>query len=386
MRMIRMLAAAVLLLAAVSGAAAQETMRLYVEKGAADGAQVQRLLFALGQNMEDTEWVLENSGRTLRELVLAGDAPDLAVCRTKTARPWAQEGLLLPLHAHIPDQCRIQRQVLDLCIYGEELLMAPLIASHRRMAVNRTAFEQAGLGDMLDRHVYPVWYPAQFYRILEEFMLRGRIAVDIWHAKADNSAAIEALTQAFCGVALLGEDGETCHAGDEAMIAGVQWICDAAEDGMIGWQKTREDALSRFLRGETAIFIDWTQELEKQLESAVRERGMDIVTVPYPSAIGEDVRSFELTVACAFACGDAARDARLVHACALLHAAAQDALGARGIWQDGALWPASLDGGDKGATLRGLLCGALNEAMEEGNAGDALLRVQAVMDTLGRTR
>ena len=38
MRMIRVLAAAVLLLAAVSGAAAQETMRLYVEKGAADGA------------------------------------------------------------------------------------------------------------------------------------------------------------------------------------------------------------------------------------------------------------------------------------------------------------------------------------------------------------
>ena len=72
MRMIRVLAAAVLLLAAVSGAAAQETMRLYVEKGTADGAQVQRLLFALGQNMEDTEKELAAKKQYCEEMFKKG--------------------------------------------------------------------------------------------------------------------------------------------------------------------------------------------------------------------------------------------------------------------------------------------------------------------------
>ena len=85
---------------------------------------------------------------------------------------------------------------------------------------------------------------------------------------------------------------------------------------------------------------------------------------------------------CAFA-GEDVRDAQPQRACALLYAAAQDILGPQGIWQDGALWPASLDGSDAGATLRSLMCGAVNEAVETGNAAEALLRVQTMMDALG---
>ena len=278
---------------------------------------------------------------------------------------------------------RIQRQVLDMCVQGENLFMAPLMASHRQMAVNVSRFEEMGLGYMLDAKTYPVWYPAQFYQILEEFLIRDEVAVDVWRAQVQTSAAIEALIQAIFGGMLLSEDGSYATADDAALQAGVQWLFDAIDDDMIGYCETREDALERFYSGETAIFIDWTRDLQRQ----ALERGMEIEERPYPSSIGLPVRSFELTGVCAFSSGDAQRDVRLANACAMLHDQAQDVLGSRGIWQDGALWPASLDAGDYGATLRSLFCTALTAVIEERtDEQEALARVQAAMDALGRTK
>ena len=363
----------------ISGAIAQEEMRLYVQEGCMEAAQAGRLLALLEQ---EGAWALMQDERSLRELVLAGDAPDLAICRPQAARPWAKEGLLLALQTHIGSQQRMQRQVLAQCVQDEELFMAPLIAHHRQMAVNERLMEEMGLGYLLDQQAYPVWYPAQFYQILEEFLIRDAVAVDVWRADTDSSMAIEALIQSIYGGTLLSEDGKHCEADSPDMRAGVQWLCAAVDDGLIGYCQTQEDALERFLTGKTAIYLDGSPALAGRLE----EEGLAISIRPYPAAMGLPVRSFELTGLCAFASGDAARDARLVQACAKLHEGAQDILGQRGIWQDGALWLSGLDADDAGATLRSLLCDALEQVMENGmRVEDELSRVQAAMDALERT-
>ena len=135
------------------------------------------------------------------------------------------------------------------------------------------------------------------------------------------------------------------------------------------------------------MYLDWTDSLHRQLEDIVQEEDLHLEIRPYPAAVGLPVRSFELTGVCAFASDDAARDARLKRACADLHDKAQDVLGSRGIWQDGALWPASLDATDRGATLRSLLCQALCRVIEEQeDAQEALERVQAAMDALEQAK
>lgn len=375
-------AALMLMLLLVSGAMAQDVMRLYVPKGAVEEAQAQRLLAMLN---EEGPWTLMEDERTLRELVLAGDAPELAICFPGQARPWAREGLLLELQLHISGQQRMQRQALAPCVEGEALFMAPLVARHRQMAVNTQLMEEVGLGYMLDRQAYPVWYPAQFYQILEEFMIRDRLAMDVWRVQVEDSAAIEALTQAIFGGMLLGEDGETCRADGLDMRGGVRWLFDAVDDGMIGYCESREEALARFLSGETAIYLDWTESLEKQLEGT--EQALAIAAMPYPAAAGLPVRSFELVGVCAFGSGDAARDARLRQACARLHEGAKEVFPQRGIWQDGAVWLPMLEADDRGMTLRSLFCEALRGVMEEGEDVEAALsRVQAAMDALDGTQ
>ena len=375
-------AALMLMLLLVSGAMAQDVMRLYVPKGTVEEAQAQRLLAMLN---EEGPWTLMEDERTLRELVLAGDAPELAICFPGQARPWAREGLLLELQLHISGQQRMQRQALAPCVEGEALFMAPLVARHRQMAVNTQLMEEVGLGYMLDRQAYPVWYPAQFYQILEEFMIRDRPAMDVWRVQVEDSAAIEALTQAIFGGMLLGEDGETCRVGGLDMRGGVRWLFDAVDDGMIGYCESREEALARFLSGETAIYLDWTESLEKQLEGT--EQALAIAAMPYPAAAGLPVRSFELVGVCAFGSGDAARDARLRQACARLHEGAKEVFPQRGIWQDGAVWLPMLEADDRGMTLRSLFCEALRGVMEEGEDVEAALsRVQAAMDALDGTQ
>lgn len=378
--------AALMLLVLTSGALAQETMRLYVQEGVLEAGKTRQLLALLEEKMPEVQWTLEEGGASLREQVLSDAAPALAICAPNEARPWAKEGLLLPLHAHIGGQTRMQRQVLDLCVQEEAMFSVPLIASHRQMAVNRSMLEEKSIGYMLDDQTYPVWYPAQFYQIMEEFLLMDEAALDVWRAEPDTSAAIEALTQAIFGGMLLSEDGRTCQTDGLNMRAGVRWLRDAIDDGMIGYCDTREEALARFLAGETAIFIDWSDALARRLEPVIRENDLDIVTVPYPAAAGLPVRSFELAGVCAFAGGSAARETLLHKACVILHEHADGILGARGIWQDGALWPASLDRDDRTATLRSLFCAALDEVIEGGEAIEAALgRVQAAMDVLDRT-
>lgn len=371
-----LLAALMLLVMLAPCALAQETMLLYVEDGALSEGKAKQILALLREQIPQAQWALLEDTQPLRAFVLAGDAPDLAICAPESARPWAQEGLLVPLHTLIGSQTRMQRQVLELCVQNEAMFIAPLIARHRQMAVNRALFEEKGVGYMLDAKTYPVWYPAQFHQILEDFLIADEPALDIWHAEADTSAAIETLAQAIFGGELLGEDGRTCRADSLDMRAGVRYLRDAIDDEMIGYCETRADALERFFDGQTAIFIDW-------MDGYAAPGEMEIVTVPYPSAAGLPVRSFELTGVCAFASGDAVKDALLKKACMLLDEHAQQILGPRGIWQDGALWPQSLDGSDYAATLRSLFAGALNAVMEEGEPVEAALgRVQAAMDAL----
>lgn len=372
---------AALLLLLISGAGAQENMCLYVQAGMLEKAQVSRLLLLLED--EQTQWTLLEDDRTLRDLVLAGDAPDLAICSPQAVRPWAQEGMLLGLQEHIGNQQRMQRQVISQCVNEEEMFMAPLLARHRQMAVNSRLMEEAGFGYLLDNQAYPVWYPAQFYQILEEFMIRDAAALDLWPADMETGAALEALTQAIYGGMLLSEDGTDCRADDTALCAGVQWLGDAVNNEMIGYCQTREEALERFIHEETAIFIDWNKELEKQLEGMLP----DIRVQAYPSALGVPVRSFDLVGVCAFASGEMQQDAQLVNACARLHEGAQEALGPRGIWQDGAVWLPALDAVENGTTLRSLFAAALRDVVEgTSRAQAALRRVQTAMDALSETR
>lgn len=385
----KMKAALLLLLAALytaSDAAAQDVMRVYVSEealGEADAAQAIRLLET---RYPDAVWEHTAGEEDLRTWVLEDRAPQLAICSPAEARQWAEEGLLLPLQKHIEGQRRIQRQVLDACVMEEQLFMAPLQAKHRQMAVNRGLFEEMRLGHMLDRAEYPVWYPAQMQQIIEDFTFSDVTAFEIWPPETGESASLEALIQAiFVGSfdVFDAEDGMHWQLDCEEIEAGMNWLNDLLECGMIAMAKSREDALMRFVRGETAMFIDWSAETAAEKKDALEQSGTEVAAVPYPSAAGIPVRSYELVGVCAFDSGDEAVNALALQAAQRLYEQGEKLLGSRGIAHDDSLWLTCLSAHEQGATVRSLFGKALGSVLAgEAAVQDALAKAQAALEAM----
>ena len=369
------LAAALLLLG--MPAVRAQTLTVYVSAEAMPQETARQLGALLARELapDGVELLLEQeTGETLRARVLRDDAPQLAICAPQEVQLWAKEGLLAAMEA--PDAQRMQRQVLDACSLEGELFMAPLLARHRTMAVNRRMLEAEQLGEMLDTRAHPVWYPLEMQQVLDAFAVGGGPALELWPLQAGTCAGVQALAQAMYSGAFLSEDGQVCQAESGAAIAGVEWIAEMLDGGLIGWAESREEALGRFLSGETAIFIDWTDADERENRAFIRERGLELATLAYPSASGLPVRSFDVVGAAVFLTGDAQTDALAKQAAAFLgeDVQAQLILGDRGLWADGAVWLPCLSAHPQGALLRAALCQAFDAALTQGMSAEAALR------------
>ncbi len=370
----------------VGGAAAQE-MQVFVAQDALDTARAEEVVKLLGEAFPQAQWTLlmqSETGKSLRDLVLADCAPQLAIAAPGELTPWAKEGLLLELTGAIRGQRRFAPQALAACVQDERLMLLPLRARHRQMAVNCKQMEAQHLSYLLDDTAYPVWYATQLYQVLEEFMLDQQVAMEIWPPRADGEA-IEALVQAIYGGELLLQDGETCGAASKEMHTGVAWLSEMVRCGMIGMAADRETALRRFVNGETALFLDWDESTAAQYAGEMETRGVELRVMPYPSSAGACVRAFEPTCAAAFAGEAPMANLLAVKATAFLHedAQAQRVLGERAIWQDDALWLAPLSANARGTTLRALFASALEDVlMDDLPPETALCTVQAAMDAM----
>lgn len=355
--------AALLVAALLSGAAAQEEMRVYVAQDALARQTAERVLVLLREAFPQGDWtaVYEEEEGDLRALVLGDQAPQLAICPPQEARPWAREGLLLALDGQAGSLARIEPEVTDTCVLEETLFMLPLAARCREMAVNEELVNAHGFGYLLDPVGHPVWYPSELNQLLEEFAIHDLTGMDIW--LEDDGAALEAFVQAVGGGAMLRSDG-TFEPG--AAMTGLVWLRDMVLGGLVGVAGSREEALARFLAGETALFIDWTEEEETRSAQAVSEAELELRTLSYPTPLGLPVRAFELTGACVFVSERSAQTVLALSALRFLagDAGAQAALGEDGIRRDDAFWLPALPLLDGGGTLRGLFAGAAGRVLD----------------------
>lgn len=376
--------AAMICLTAGAQAEAAVCVEVYAAENAMDGETAGRLIRLLGNAFPQAQWRLADGQDDLRSRVMDDRAPELAVCAPGEAMPWAKEGLLLPLDGRISGANRIQPEALEPGVWDERLYAAPLFARHRQMAVNAEKIRRMQMDSLLDGLAYPVWQPSQLERVLEELYLAEETGMEVWPPQTEGEAIL-AFAQALYGGAWLG--GEGCvRVGGASAILGAGWLGEMTECGVIGCAENREAALTRFLAGETAVFIDWTEAEARRWQSLGPGAPFELMTMPYPSADGIPVRSFEMTGVCAFASGDAEKDALLCRAVSFLHESgeAQALYGGRAIWKDDAVWLRTWDTDACGATLRRLAGAALADVLAgKADARNAFSGVQAAMDAAG---
>lgn len=380
------LLALALLLAAAAGAQAEGTrVQVYVAQGTLERGAALRLVELAALTYPQAEWQAlfeEDEGVSLRELVLSDCAPQIAICAPQEALIWAKDGLLLPLEGHVNGLERMQEEVVEACVREESLYMAPLLARHRRVAVNGKTLTAMGYGYLLDTRAYPVWMPQQLYQVIEEAAMRDMPGMEIWQPEEGDPDGPQAFVQSLYGGRIVESDGALAADG-EKMIAGAAWLGDMAASGMIGLVRERETALAHFLGGESLLFIDWTDADARRAGKGVTD-GLELYVMAYPSSDGVPVRAFELTGAAVFAGRDTQAVGLAAQAVSLWmqDTRATAALGGRGIWQDGARWLPCLSAREDGATLRSLFAIALGETLSgEKRARDALHQMAAVART-----
>ena len=369
--------AAALLLGMCAPGAAQETLTVYVSAEAMPLETARQLAALLERDIAPVQVELiaeQTTDETLRALVLRDEAPQLAICPPEEARLYAKEGMLAV--PDVPDGARMAQQVLSACEQDGELFMIPLLAHHRQMAVNRRRLEQEHLSDLLDARTHPVWYPLELQQALEALYDGDTPAMELWPPEPDTCAGLEALVQALFGGAFLSEDGQVCQADCGSAVAALAWLQDMLEGGMIGWAPSREEALERFLSGETALFVDWTDADERTNRERIRKSGLELCALAYPSSTGMPVHAFEVTGVAVFLTGDAQADARAQAAAAFLaqDVQVQQVLGDRAMAEDGAVWLPVISAHPQGSLLRTLLAQALGEALMQGRSAASALR------------
>ena len=384
--------AALLLLMGVgmmsANAAAQTTMNVFFTERAMERGQSRMLMELTRREFPQAEWQSEmqaDTGRSLRELILADDLPEIVICAPGEAYGWAKEGVFEALDACAGDMAAVNSQVVSACTEDGRLYMAPLTATQRQIAVNRRMLERRRLGYLTSVVDHPVWYPMEFDQLLEEFELAKAPAVEIWKPSPENCAALEVLIQAIYGGTMLTEDGRHSQIEHVNVRAGLEWLRERVKSGMIVQVESRQEALDHFLSGKTALFIDWTQEDEQRCARQLRENGIELMTVPYPTATGFTIRSFELTGACIPVGLEGEAHAMAAKAVAFWRTdeRAQGVLDGGSIRQDDAVWLPLQDTSEVGTTLRRLMCGIIKDVLEGKNTpADALRLAQAALDAM----
>ena len=385
----RVLTVLLLLMCAVTmSAAAQPQMDVYVAADTLNQEVAERLMELTRSEFPQAEWSCEmqtNTGRSLRELILADDVPEIVICAPRDACVWAKEGLFEGLDACAGDMEAVNSQVISACTEDGRLYMAPLTATQRQIAVNRRLLERRHFDYLTSVTEHPVWYPMEFDQLLEDFALAKTPAVEIWEPRPENCAALEALIQAIYGGTMLAEDGRHSQIEHVNVRAGLDWLRDRVRNGMIAQTESRQDALEHFLSGKTALFIDWTQADAQRNARQLRENGIELVTVPYPTATGLTIRSFELTGACIPVGLETQAHAMAAKAVAFWRTdeRAQSVLDGGSIRQDDAVWLPLQDTSEVGTTLRRLMCGIIKDILEGKNTpADALRLAQAALDAM----
>lgn len=384
--------AALLLLMGVgmmsANAAAQTTMNVFFTERAMERGQSCMLMELTRREFPQAEWQSEmqaDTGRSLRELILADDLPEIVICAPGEAYGWAKEGVFEALDACAGDMAAVNSQVVSACTEDGRLYMAPLTATQRQIAVNRRMLERRRLGYLTSVVDHPVWYPMEFDQLLEEFELAKASAVEIWKPRPEDCAALETLIQAIYGGTMLTEDGRHSQIEHVNVRAGLEWLCERVKSGMIVQVESRQEALDHFLSGKTALFIDWTQEDEQRCARQLRENGIELMTVPYPTATGFTIRSFELTGACIPVGLEGEAHAMAEKAVAFWRTdeRTQSVLDGGSIRQDDAVWLPLQDTSEVGTTLRRMMCGIVQEVLAGKNSpAEALRLAQTALDAM----
>lgn len=351
---------------------AKADLQLYIGKNTVSASQGEALARLLQTGLEEPVQAAMQTDESFSQRMTDGSAPDMAILCADEMRKWANAGMLTALDGCTDTLGEMSEEIVNGCVADESLYALPLGIRSRAMAVHPAWMEKIRMAYLLDERMHAAWYPTEILQALDELALSGGTGLDLWPPQETGTLCFEAFLQGINGAWFSAGETDAGNADLEALEDALVWVEEMVRAELVGTAQSRDEALARFLAGETAIFIDWTMEDSRTYAGEIEDGSIQLL--PYPSMSGIPFAAGD--VVCFLApCSGEEGEQRARQAAALLasNGYAQQVLGETLPAADEMDWLIGVNMLEGGATLRALFAQAVGEIL----AGDIPAREAA---------
>jgi len=231
----------------------------------------------------------------LNVAIATNTAPDVIYDAPGRIIDWGKKNLLVPLNDMFTQETLndISPSLMQLSSAGDQIYMYPFNTGPFMMAVNKTLFEDIGALDLL-----PLDRPDRTWTVAEyEAALRAvkEKAPDVIPSGffAKSQAGDQGTRGYLTNLGLttfLNEDNSAVAINSESGVKGLEWLLQAAEDGLVApgaASLAASDHNDLFLQGKMAFAINYSAVLKAQFAPNKTVEFEDVL-LPYPTPDGSD--------------------------------------------------------------------------------------------------
>lgn len=187
--------------------------------------------------------------------------------------------------------------------------MYPISTAAFFMAVSKNALEDAGAMDCINLEGDRTWTTAQFEEMIQKLSAAGYNGATVYCSGQGGDQGIRAFVTNLYDSQVTDDEVTEYTLNDEGGIKALTKIKEWVDAGYMlnGSAYNGGEDVDQFVAGNTAFTTLWSPGLASQRAETLKENGIEVIALPFPSEDGVPELEYLVNGFCVFDNGDAAR-------------------------------------------------------------------------------
>ncbi len=247
----------------------------------------------------------ENGPARVEEAMGNGTAPDVLFDEPGRISSYAKKEALAELGILFTEERRgdlVSEEVLSACQTGEGYFMYPLSMMNYVMAFNKGMLETTGAIELMNREGARLWDTETFAQVLERLNNSGFMAGSLFCSGVGGDYATRSFLTNLYDVPLMNEDMSAYTFEGDGAVNTLNKIKEWTDAGWLlnGSGETGTGSVEDFVNGETAFTLLWSLPQAISNSAVLKEKGIEVVEMPYPSQDGTPSLEYIMNGFCIF--------------------------------------------------------------------------------------
>lgn len=199
--------------------------------------------------------------------------------------------------------------LLNSCKSGDSYYMYPISTAAFCMAVSKNALEEAGAMDCINLEGDRTWTTAKFEEMMQKLSDAGFMGATVYCSGQGGDQGIRAFVANLYKSSVTDDAVTTYTINDEGGVKAMTKIKEWVDNGLMlnGSAYNGGEDVDQFVAGNTAFTTLWSPGLASQRAETLKENGIEVIALPFPSEDGVPALEYLVNGFCVFDNGDAAK-------------------------------------------------------------------------------